>query len=128
MEQESIYQDIIDILDEIIYIIECNDTDVTWSGYDNVDEVIAELNDHKSRLARNDLSGRWRLELIFAPTGPLQEISISSGWDDRFLSLAKRFDDAMRKAPDSNGFLETLKKPIKTSKLFLVFWRYMFKY
>ncbi len=97
MEQESIYQDIIDILDEIIHIIECNETDVTWSGYDTVDDALAELNDHKNRLIQNDLSKRRELKFLFLPTGPLQEISISSGWGDRFLSLAKRFDDAMRK-------------------------------
>jgi hypothetical protein len=30
--------------------------------------------------------------VLFAPTGPLQELSLSSGWADDFLKLASRFD------------------------------------
>jgi hypothetical protein len=37
--------------------------------------------------------GRRRLRL--APTGSLQEISISSGWGDEFLEIAARFDRAV---------------------------------
>lgn len=32
------------------------------------------------------------LDLMFAPTGPLQEISISNGWDKVFLRLAAAYD------------------------------------
>jgi len=35
------------------------------------------------------------LRLLFAPTGPLQETSMTSGWADEFLALATRFDDAI---------------------------------
>jgi hypothetical protein len=30
--------------------------------------------------------------VLFAPTGPLQEISISNGWSEIFLKLAEEFD------------------------------------
>ena len=33
--------------------------------------------------------------MLFAPTGPIQEVSLSSGWGDVFIELAERFDDAM---------------------------------
>jgi hypothetical protein len=33
---------------------------------------------------------------LFAPTGPIQEVSLSSGWGDMFLELAKRMDAATR--------------------------------
>jgi len=29
---------------------------------------------------------------LFAPTGPIQEVSLSSGWGQEFLELAERFD------------------------------------
>ena len=32
------------------------------------------------------------ISIQFAPTGPLQEISISNGWDEVFLKLAEEFD------------------------------------
>lgn len=35
------------------------------------------------------------LAILFAPTGPIQEVAISSGWGDAFLELADRFDAAM---------------------------------
>jgi hypothetical protein len=39
--------------------------------------------------------GRRKLRLLFAPTGNLQETSISGGWADKFLALSSRFDAAM---------------------------------
>lgn len=35
------------------------------------------------------------LKLLFAPTGALQETSISNGWAEEFLSLSAKFDDLM---------------------------------
>lgn len=35
------------------------------------------------------------MSFFFIPTGPLQEVSISSGWGDEFCALADRFDAAM---------------------------------
>lgn len=32
------------------------------------------------------------ISMQFAPTGPLQEISISNGWSEVFLKLAEQFD------------------------------------
>jgi hypothetical protein len=33
--------------------------------------------------------------IVFAPTGPMQEVSLSRGWGQEFLTLAERFDAAM---------------------------------
>ena len=38
------------------------------------------------------------MEVLFAPTGPIQEVSLSSGWGKEFLALSERFDDAMAAA------------------------------
>jgi hypothetical protein len=35
------------------------------------------------------------LSWVFAPTGPLQEVSLRSGWGAEFLAFAARFDAAM---------------------------------
>ncbi|MFF5235251.1 hypothetical protein [Dactylosporangium sp. NPDC000521] len=35
------------------------------------------------------------LSILFAPTGPIQEVAISSGWGDAFLEPADRFDAAV---------------------------------
>ena len=35
------------------------------------------------------------MSVLFAPTGPMQELSIDSGWGQEFIALADRFDEAM---------------------------------
>jgi hypothetical protein len=84
---------IIELLHEIMDILQSPETDFMWAGYDTPDLVVSELGGHLDRLAKEDLS-RWRdLEMLFAPTGPFQEISISHGWGHHFLDLAARFDE-----------------------------------
>jgi hypothetical protein len=34
------------------------------------------------------------MAILFLPTGPMQEVSLSSGWGDEFVALADRFDRA----------------------------------
>ena len=36
--------------------------------------------------------------VLFLPTGPLQEVSLSSGWGDEFCALADRYDAAVARA------------------------------
>lgn len=96
MEEKSPRQDIINILEEVMSIINNPEADVSWSGYNTVEEALLDLADHIARLTQRDLSRRNELTLLFFPTGPLQEISLSSGWGERFLNLAARFDAANR--------------------------------
>ena len=41
---------------------------------------------------------RETLAVLFAPTGPLQELSLQSGWAEPYLRLAERFDRALAPA------------------------------
>jgi hypothetical protein len=36
--------------------------------------------------------------VLFLPTGPIQEVSLSSGWAQEFLDLADRYDQAVAEA------------------------------
>ena len=47
-------------------------------------EEVDDINQHLKRLRKGDLSKIDDLTLMFAPTGSLQEISISSGWGRDF--------------------------------------------
>ncbi|WP_028063275.1 AN1-type zinc finger domain-containing protein [Solirubrobacter soli] len=51
---------------------------------DELDGHIAEL-----RAGRGDTRS---MNILFLPTGPLQELSLDSGWGDEFVALADRFD------------------------------------
>jgi hypothetical protein len=41
--------------------------------------------------------------VVFAPTGPMQEVSLGSGWGDEFLGVADRWDAALRTAASPSG-------------------------
>ncbi len=69
-----------------------NETDVFWSRYDSVQHLINDLDREVDRLKIKDHTVLRDLEILFAPTGSLQEISISNGWSDEFLVLAQEFD------------------------------------
>jgi hypothetical protein len=45
-------------------------------------------------LAEGRLPPRLDMSMLFAPTGPIQEVSLSSGWGDKFIAVADRFDRA----------------------------------
>ncbi|MFW9823314.1 MAG: hypothetical protein ACFFE4_10285 [Candidatus Thorarchaeota archaeon] len=88
----EIFANVIEILEQIIDIIEQKDPDLTWSRFDNIDDIIDELRDHIKNLKNRNLSKLNDLILLFAPTASLQEISISSGWGSKFLKISKKFD------------------------------------
>jgi hypothetical protein len=87
--------EVIGILQQVKHIVESPGTDVAWSRYNIVEEAVDDIDQHIERLRRGDLSKIEDLTLLFAPTGSLQEISISSGWGEGFVCLSARFDRAI---------------------------------
>jgi len=68
------------------------DTDTVWAGYDNADEFLTDLNADIEKVKFCDFATLDKLEMEFAPTSTYQELSLSNGWSENFLELAKRFD------------------------------------
>jgi hypothetical protein len=87
-----LFDEVIGILQEVKHVLEVPGTDVAWSRYKSVEEAVGDIHQHIERLRAGDVSKIDDLTLLFAPTGSLQEISISSGWGEAFLYLAARFD------------------------------------
>ncbi|OPH47269.1 hypothetical protein BC351_12275 [Paenibacillus ferrarius] len=87
------YTLLVDLLWEVRKLIDSPNTDITWSNYRSVEEVLSACDTYIERLNENDKSVVTELELLFAPTGSLQEISISSGWSNEYIGLSSRFDD-----------------------------------
>jgi len=90
-------EEIIKILYEIRSIVDSNQTDVGWSKYNSVQKVLSEIDTHINKLKNNDLSNLYELEILFGPTGSFQEISISSGWEDKYINISSRFNKAIGK-------------------------------
>jgi hypothetical protein len=70
------------VLRRIAELVGRNDVDTAWSTYE-ADELRSEIGSFLQKAEAGlplDDAERRHLQLLFAPTGPLQETSISSGW------------------------------------------------
>ncbi|MDG6108062.1 hypothetical protein Daura_45495 [Dactylosporangium aurantiacum] len=68
--------------------------DYSWSSFVDAEAALEEIDAAVAVV----LSGGTptACHVLFAPTGPIQEVALSSGWGDEFLTLAARFDAAVR--------------------------------
>lgn len=81
------------VLAEVRDLLARPDADFSWSSFLDAESALAEL-DAIADALRAGGPPPAMLGVLFAPTGPLQEVAISSGWGDHFLILANRFDAA----------------------------------
>jgi hypothetical protein len=73
--------------------------DFAWSSWNSASEGCAELSLIIAQLKISvQLPEKLNLSGLFAPTGPIQEVSVSSGWGKEFLELASSFDAALEEA------------------------------
>jgi hypothetical protein len=77
------------ILKETRSFIARDDNDFSWSSWLDQDHAISEID---SMIAELENGSVPKIEVLFAPTGPIQEVGLSSGWGNEFLELAERFD------------------------------------
>lgn len=67
-----------------------------WSSWKDAEAALKEVDTLIERVSTGATFDQTELSVLFAPTGPIQEVSLSSGWGDAFLKLAEQFDNAMR--------------------------------
>ena len=79
------------------YLLSLPSTDVCWSTYNSAFEVIDELESLRAQIEKQDENARQRILFLLAPTGDLQEISLSSGWGYEFLEIAEALENALGK-------------------------------
>jgi hypothetical protein len=60
-------------------------------------EASLELEFFIDQIKSNQSIDRNHLALLFAPTGIIQECSISNGWDEQYLKLSEKFDRLIQK-------------------------------
>ena len=71
------------------------DNDFAWSSWRDAEHALEEIDAIISRLRNGETAGTSSMAILFSPTGPKQELSLSSGWGNRFLQLASEFDEAL---------------------------------
>ena len=70
------------------------DADFSWSSWKDAADALSELDGLIASVRAGGLP-RTALDVLFLPTGPLQETAMQSGWSDAYLALAARFDAAI---------------------------------
>jgi hypothetical protein len=78
------------------------ENDFSWSSWEDAFAALAEVDALISELRSGSLPPKLDLEVLFAPTGPIQEVSLSGGWGKQFLSLASRLDDELTRLAQAN--------------------------
>ena len=73
------------------------DNDFSYSSFVDQEAALDELDAYIAEL-RAGSTKTGGMSVLFLPTGPLQEVSLSSGWGDAFVALADRFDAAAASA------------------------------
>lgn len=86
------------VLDEVRVLLARPDNDFSWSSFTDADAALSEIDELAARVRAGD-DVPFVLQVLFAPTGPIQEVSLSSGWAYEFLALADRFDAAWQGGP-----------------------------
>lgn len=90
-------EELIEVLLAAKVLLKRPENDFAWSPWESADDAIREIDDIVARIKNGDTPEQFDVSVLFAPTGPIQEVSLSSGWADEFLPLAGRFDAVERR-------------------------------
>ena len=88
---------LIAILRETQQLLNREGNDLSWSSWNDAQEADAEIERQLQRIEQADYSDLFNLQVLYAPTGPIQEVSLSSGWGNEFLVVAARFDNEIQR-------------------------------
>ena len=86
---------LISIMQETRSLLAMQGNDFSWSSWLDQGQAVNEIDSILAEMENDSLPD---CRVLFAPTGPIQEVSLSSGWGDEFLELADRFDEAYETA------------------------------
>jgi len=82
-------QKLITILREARAFLARDGNDFSWSSWRDQNQAIYEIDSIIIKLENGSVPD---IRVLFAPTGPIQEVSLSSGWGHEFIELAEQFD------------------------------------
>lgn len=88
----SAREELIEVLHLTREALAHQDNDFTWSSWEDMPAALAELDRHIATLRAGETVPRLDLDILFAATGDVGEVALSSGWADAYMRLAERFD------------------------------------
>lgn len=87
------FKKLLDVLIETRDNINLYNTNLISTPYKNVSECLSVVDELIDDFKKGTIGTIERAILLFAPTGIFQEISIDSGWGDKFIEISNRFDE-----------------------------------
>jgi hypothetical protein len=84
---------LIDVMLEARRLVALPDNDFSYSSFLDQEAALEEIDAFIAGLRAGDTK-TGGMSVLFLPTGPMQEVSLSGGWGDEFVALADRFDRA----------------------------------
>lgn len=84
---EEIIEILIQVKNQIV-----DTSNVVSAGYESPEIMRKDIERIISELQQGKMHGINEAALLFAPTGPFQEHSISNHWSEEYIRLAGRFD------------------------------------
>jgi hypothetical protein len=85
-------QELASVLREARALLALPSNDFARSSWPDATSALSEVDQFLAALDRGEPPDSHGMAVLFAPTGPIQEVSLSSGWAREFLSLSDRFD------------------------------------
>lgn len=101
-------RDLVVVLREAWALLSMPGNDFAWSSWADAGAALREVDGLIAALEAGRLPLRLDVSVLFAPTSPLQEVSLSSGWAEEFLALATHFDRAEEQAYDQATWWQRL--------------------
>src|SRR5262245_13763527 len=90
-------RELVEVLREARALLALPDNDFCWSSWRDSNAALATMDKHIAIIEAGSLPPSLDLAVLFGPTGPIQEVSLSSGWGTEFLAVARRFDAALER-------------------------------
>jgi hypothetical protein len=90
-------RELLDVLQEVRALLALPSNDFAWSSWADAEAALAELDDFIAYIENGQKFASLDLSVLFAATGPICEVSVSSGWGDEYCEVAARFDGAFAK-------------------------------
>lgn len=105
---DSARQELGSVLREARSLLALPGNNFDWSAWVDAAAALAEIDGLIADLDAERLPSRLAVSVLFAPTGPIQEVSLSSGWGNEFLAVASRCDAAVEEAYTSSWWRRLL--------------------
>ena len=88
---------LIDVLIRTRQLLLRPENDFCWSRWDDAASAVRDIDGFIRVLRDGRLPPRADLSILFAATGSIQEVSMSSDWSDEFIALSVLFDRAVER-------------------------------